>query len=99
MRRFDGEVVLLDSDRKRARGVITDLQYGATLSPAVTLVEGDYRDFAGADLFMIAAGVNERAGGATDRSDPNGRLRLFDANATIYRDIVPLVLPLLVSHS
>jgi L-lactate dehydrogenase len=38
---------------------------------------------------MITAGVNERAGGATDRSDPTGRLRLLDANATIYRDIVP----------
>jgi L-lactate dehydrogenase len=35
---------------------------------------------------MITAGVNERAGGATDRSDPSGRLRLLDANAAVYRD-------------
>jgi L-lactate dehydrogenase len=89
MRGCASEVVLLDRDRKRARGVVTDLQYGATLSPAVTLVEGDYRDFAGADLIMITAGVNERAGGATDRSDPSGRLRLLDANAAVYRDVVP----------
>jgi L-lactate dehydrogenase len=72
-----------------ARGVVTDLQYGATLSAAGTLVEGDYRDFAGADLIMITAGVNERAGGATDRSDPSGRLRLLDANAAVYREVVP----------
>jgi L-lactate dehydrogenase len=89
MRGCASEVVLLDRDRKRARGIVTDLQYGATLSPAVTLVEGDYRDFAGADLIMITAGVNERAGGATDRSDPSGRLRLLDANAAVYRDVVP----------
>jgi L-lactate dehydrogenase len=46
---------------------------------------------AGAELVMIAAGINERAGGATDRSDPQGRLRLFEKNAEIYRDIVPRV--------
>ena len=44
MRGFASEIVLLDRDRKRARGVATDLQYGATLSPAVTLIEGDYPD-------------------------------------------------------
>jgi L-lactate dehydrogenase len=38
---------------------------------------------------MITAGVNERAGGATDRSDPSGRLRLLDANAAVYREVVP----------
>jgi L-lactate dehydrogenase len=88
MRGCASELVLLDRDRKRARGVVTDLQYGATLSPAVTLIEGDYHDFAGADLVMITAGVNERAGGATDRGDPSGRLRLLDANAAVYRDVV-----------
>ena len=89
MRGCADELVLLDRNRKRARGVVADLQYGATLSPALTLIEGDYDDLAGADLVMITAGVNERSGGATDRSDPAGRLRLLDANSTIYRDIVP----------
>jgi L-lactate dehydrogenase len=82
-------VVLIDLDRKRARGVVTDLQYGAVLSPAVTLIEGDYPDLSGADLVMITAGVNERAGGATDRGDSSGRLRLLDANAAVYREVVP----------
>jgi L-lactate dehydrogenase len=40
---------------------------------------------------MITAGINEKAGGATDRSDPQGRLRLFQTNAEIYRDIVPQI--------
>src|SRR5216683_495723 len=89
MRGCASELVLLDRDRKRARGVVTDLQYGAALSPAVSLIEGDYSDLTGADLVMITAGVNERAGGATDRSDPSGRLRLLDANAAVYREVVP----------
>jgi L-lactate dehydrogenase len=89
MRGCAAELVLLDVDRKRTRGVVTDLQYGASLSAAVRLIEGDYQDLAGADLVIIAAGINERAGGATDRSDPAGRLRLLDTNASVYRDIVP----------
>src|SRR6202163_303000 len=41
---------------------------------------------------MIAAGIDEKAGGgATDRNDPEGRLRLLDKNAEIYRDIVPKI--------
>src|SRR5713226_3450200 len=92
MRGCADELVLLDRNRKRARGVVADLQYGATLSPPLTLIEGDYDDLAGADLVMITAGVNERSGGATDRSDPAGRLRLLDTNATVYRDIVPRLL-------
>jgi len=89
MRGCASELVLLDLDRKRARGIVSDLQYGAALSQAVTLIEGDYQDFVGADLVMITAGVNERAGGATDRGDPTGRLRLLDTNAEVYREIVP----------
>jgi L-lactate dehydrogenase len=92
MRGCASELVLLDLDRKRARGIATDLQYGAILSPAIRLIEGDYQDLTGADLVMITAGVNERAGGATDRSDPSGRLRLLDANAAVYRDILPRLL-------
>jgi L-lactate dehydrogenase len=89
MRGCGSELVLLDVDRRRARGVVSDLQYGAALSQAVTLIEGDYHDFADADLVMITAGVNERAGGATDRGDPTGRLRLLDTNAKVYREVVP----------
>jgi L-lactate dehydrogenase len=40
---------------------------------------------------LVTAGVNEKTGGATDRSDPHGRLRLLGKNAEIYRDIVPRI--------
>jgi L-lactate dehydrogenase len=40
---------------------------------------------------LLTAGVNEKTGGATDRNDPQGRLRLLAQNAKIYRDIVPRI--------
>src|ERR1019366_9663049 len=47
-----------------------------------------YAELAGALLVIVTAGINEKAGGATDRSDPAGRLKLLDTNAGVYRDIV-----------
>ena len=90
VRKCAREIVVLNRDRKRAKAVATDLQYGAPLSPQpVDIRDGDYSDLAGAALVMITAGVNEKAGGATDRSDPAGRLKLLDANARIYKSILP----------
>jgi len=85
------QIVVLDRNNARARGVVADLQYGATLSPAVELRAGDYPDLAGAGLVIVTAGINERAGGATDRSDSTGRLKLLEANAQVYRDVVPRI--------
>jgi L-lactate dehydrogenase len=83
------EIVVLNRSRKRASAVATDLRYGAALSPVVDIHDGDYPDLAGASLVMIAAGANEKTGGATDRKDPAGRLRLLDMNVAVYRDILP----------
>jgi L-lactate dehydrogenase len=85
------DIVLVDRTRKRAEAVATDIRYGTTLTPKTTISDGDYGDLAGAALVMITAGVNEKTGGATDRSDPEGRLRLLDKNAGIYREIVPRI--------
>lgn len=83
------ELVLLDRDPKRANGVATDMRYATPLSPTVDIRAGDYDALAGAELVIITAGVNEKAGGATDRSDPEGRRRLLDTNASVYADVVP----------
>src|SRR3984893_4201413 len=91
MRGVACQVVVLDKNHERAKGVVADLQYGATLSPAVELRAGDYSDLADAVLVIVTAGVNEKTGGATDRSDPAGRLKLLDTNAGVYRDIVPRI--------
>jgi L-lactate dehydrogenase len=82
-------ILIVDRTRDRAKAVATDLRYGAPLCPKTTVVDGDYDDLADSELVMITAGINEKAGGATDRSDPQGRLRLLHTNAGIYRDIVP----------
>lgn len=91
MRGSAREVVLVNRNRKRADGVVTDVQYGATLSPTVEVRASDYSDLAGASLVMITAGVNEKGGGATDRSDPAGRLRLLEANTAVYQEILPQI--------
>ena len=89
MRGSAREVVLVNRNRKRAQGVVTDVQYGSVLFPRITVRDGDYSDLAGSSVVMITAGVNEKSGGATDRSDPLGRLRLLEANAAVFEEIVP----------
>src|SRR5438309_4455637 len=91
MRGCASELVLVNRDRDRAKGMATDMGYGAPLSSTTRVTDGDYSDLAGAALVMITAGANEKSGGATDRSDPQGRLRLLDKNAAVYRDLVPRV--------
>jgi L-lactate dehydrogenase len=89
MRGAAREVVLVDRTRQRARAVATDLRYGTPLSPMVDVRDGDFDDLAGAALVMVTAGINEKAGGAIDRSDAAGRLKLLDVNRGIYESLIP----------
>jgi L-lactate dehydrogenase len=85
------EIVIVDRTQARAKAVATDLRYGIPLGPRITITEGTYADLAGAGVILITSGQNEKTGGATDRSDPEGRLKLLEKNAEIYRDIVPQI--------
>ena len=85
------EIVLINRSHERARGAVTDLQYGAVLARPVSLRAADYDELRGAAIVMITAGANEKSGGATDRNDSAGRLNLFTTNATVYRDVVPRI--------
>jgi L-lactate dehydrogenase len=85
------QIVLVDRTAERATAVATDMRYGVPMSPTVEVVQGDWADLAGAGIVLICAGVNEKDGGATDRDDPQGRLKLLETNASVYRDIVPRV--------
>jgi len=85
------EIVLVNRSRQTAEAVATDMRYGTPLGPKVDIVDGDYDALKGAGIVFITAGVNEKTGGATDRNDPQGRLKLLDKNADIYRDIVPRI--------
>jgi len=86
------EIVVIDKDNGRVRGLVTDMQYGTPLCPPVRLVGGDFADLEGAELVLIAVGINEKAGGAMDRNDPAGRLRLLGTNAQIIRDVVSSIM-------
>lgn len=85
------EIVLVDRTRTRAKAVATDMRYGAPLAARLMIRDGEYRDLAGAGLVMVTAGINEKTGGATDRNDLAGRLRLLETNAGIYRDMIPKI--------
>src|SRR5215472_2468525 len=79
------EIVLVNRTRKVAEAVATDLHYGIPLGPRIDISDGDYDALSGAGVILITSG------GATDRSDAQGRLRLLEKNAAIYRDIVPKI--------
>lgn len=85
------QITLVDKNAARAKGVATDLRYGVPVSPLVDIEAGDYDALAGAELVIVTAGINEQAGGATDRSDPLGRLRLLDANVKVFEDVIPRI--------
>ena len=86
------EIVLINRTRKTAEAVAADIRYGVPLGRKVDITDGDYDALKGAGVVLVTSGVNEKAGGATDRNDPQGRLKLLDRNAGIYRDIVPRIL-------
>jgi L-lactate dehydrogenase len=85
------DIVLVDKVGERATAVATDMRYGTPLSPALEITAGDWADLAGAGVVLICAGINEKSGGATDRDDPRGRLKLLEPNASVYEDIVPRI--------
>ena len=85
------ELALVDRSMKVAEAVATDLRYGTPLCPRIDIAHGDYGALDGSGVVLITSGVNEKTGGATDRSDPEGRLRLLEKNAAIYREIIPRI--------
>ena len=85
------EIVLVNRTRKTAEAVATDVRYGTPLCDRVDVKDADYDGLEGAGLVLITSGVNEKTGGAIDRSNPEGRLKLLDQNAAIYREIVPKI--------
>src|SRR4051812_20908885 len=83
------ELVLVNRNPKVSEAIALDLGYGAPLSATRRVRAGDYEALASAGIVVITAGVNEKTGGATDRQDAAGRLRLLDQNIRVMQDIVP----------
>jgi L-lactate dehydrogenase len=83
------ELVLVDRTAKVSKAVALDLGYGLPLGASMRIDAGDYAALQGAGIVVVTAGVNEQAGGATDRNDPAGRLRLLDKNVRVMQDVIP----------
>lgn len=77
------EIVLIDANRARAEGEAMDLNHTVPFAPPTRIWAGEYRDCAGADITVIAAGAAQRPG--------ETRLDLVKKNAAIFRQIVPEV--------
>jgi L-lactate dehydrogenase len=85
------ELVLVDRTADVSKAVALDLGYGIPLGASIRIHAGDYAALAGAGIVVVTAGINEKAGGATDRNDPSGRLRLLDKNVSVMQDVIPRV--------
>jgi L-lactate dehydrogenase len=85
------EIVLVDRTSARAKAVATDISYGTPLFARVAISDGRYEALGGAGIVLVTVGINEKTGGATDRSDPAGRLRLLKTNVAIYQDVIPQI--------
>ncbi len=78
------ELVLIDIDHARAEGEAMDLNHGLPFVRPMRIYAGTYADLAGADLIVVAAGVNQRPG--------ETRLDLLGRNAAIFRELIPAIL-------
>lgn len=85
------ELMLVNRHPEVSEAVALDLSYRSAISATGDVRAGAYADLEGAGIVVIAAGVNEKHGGATNRSDPAGRLRLLQQNQAVMHDIVPLL--------
>ncbi|MEM7205211.1 MAG: hypothetical protein AAF628_33460 [Planctomycetota bacterium] len=85
------ELVLVDIVQSRASGVANDLSHGEVLCPPTRIRTGSYQDLTDASVVVVTAGINEQSGGAVDRSDALGRLRLLPHNADVYADVIPQI--------
>jgi L-lactate dehydrogenase len=58
------EMVLIDLDRQLAVSQALDISQASTLVSGPKVRAGDYHDLVGADIVVLAPGINEKAGGA-----------------------------------
>ncbi|PWL73704.1 L-lactate dehydrogenase, partial [Candidatus Gastranaerophilales bacterium] len=75
------ELVLIDSDSKRAEGEALDISHGIPFSKPMKIHAGDYDDVKNAGIVIITAGANQQPG--------ETRLDLVKKNINIFKTIIP----------
>ena len=78
------EIVLIDKNKQRAIAEASDISHATPFSHAISVYAGDYSDLNGAEMVIIAAGVNQKPG--------ETRLQLLERNESILRQIMPSIL-------
>jgi hypothetical protein len=79
------EIVLIDANRAKAEGEAMDLNHAVPFTHPTRIWAGDYADCAGAAVTVLAAGVGQKPG--------QSRLECLQANARIWRKIIPQIAP------
>lgn len=75
------ELVLIDIDKKRAKGEAMDLNHGLAFSGSnMKIYAGEYEDCSDADIAVICAGVAQKQG--------ETRLDLLKRNAIVFKSII-----------
>ena len=92
--RFFSEIVLIDTDKKRAQGEADDINHALPFISPMEIYAGDYSDLSDAYIIIITAGASQRPGETrTDLTRKN--VRIFESivrNITIYnRNAIILV--------
>jgi len=77
------EIVLVDSNARRAEGEALDLAQGTPFVRPVTVRSGSYADCAGAQVIVLTAGAARKSG--------ESRLDLLKRNVEIFREVIPQV--------
>ncbi|GGH80121.1 L-lactate dehydrogenase [Pullulanibacillus pueri] len=74
------ELVLIDMNKKKAKGDVLDLSHGMSFGSPMKIWAGDYGDCREADIIVITAGANQAPG--------ETRLDLVEKNLKIFKHIV-----------
>ncbi|OGU67987.1 MAG: L-lactate dehydrogenase [Stygiobacter sp. RIFOXYC12_FULL_38_8] len=83
LRKAASEIVLIDSNEKRAQAEAADIIHAAPFTQATVVYAGNYSDLKGAKIVVIAAGAHQSPG--------ETRLMLMEKNASILNDIISKV--------
>lgn len=74
------EIALIDTNREFAQGQVLDLLHGKPYFPAVSIYNGDAKDFADAGIIFMTAGSKQKPG--------ESRLNLLQRNVAIVEGVV-----------
>ena len=75
------EMVLIDSNEKRAEGEALDISHGLPFSKPMQIYSGTYDDITDAGIIAITAGAGQKPG--------ESRLELVHKNVEIFKSIIP----------